>query len=102
MSRLGRDYAYRKARERVLRDATVCHLCGGALDFDAEPRSRWAPSVDHVLPVSSLVDLDPRSARKLAVDPELLRPAHVGCNSRRGDGRRDQAEHTSRGWTNAA
>lgn len=97
MSRLGRDYAYRQARERVLRGAQVCHICGRAIDFDAPPRSRWAPSVDHVLPVSTLRDLDPRLAQRIALDPAGLRPAHVGCNSRRGTGR-PRPRHVSRSW----
>jgi len=97
MSRTGRDYAYRKARARVLADAQLCHLCGQAIDFDAPPRSRWAASADHVLPVSALRDLDPRTAQRLASDPSGLRPAHVGCNSRRGAGRA-RPKHVSRGW----
>jgi hypothetical protein len=97
MSRLGRDYAYRQARARVLAGATVCHLCGRALDFDAPSRSRWAPSADHVLPVSALRGLDPRTAQRLASDPEGLRPSHYGCNSRRGAGR-SRPQHVSRGW----
>ena len=95
---IGRDHAYRKARARVLRDATVCHLCGGPLDFDAPPRSKWAPSADHIYPLASMAGMDPRSARQLAVDPLALRPAHVSCNSSRGDGRRDRPRHVSRPW----
>lgn len=97
MSRVGRDYAYQKARARVLAGATVCHICGHELDFDAPPRSANAPSTDHVLPVSALRGLDPRTAARLAADPDGLRPCHVGCNSRRGAGRRPR-RHVSRRW----
>ena len=73
------DYAYRKARERVLRGSTVCHICGEALDWDADPRSRMAPSADHTVPIRSLRGMDPRAARRIAADSTLLRPCHVGC-----------------------
>ncbi len=98
MSRIGRDYAYQKARAQVLDGAQVCHLCGGPLDFDAPPRSRWAPSADHELPVSATRHLDAETRQALAVDPALMRPAHYGCNSRRGAGRR-RAVHVSRSWS---
>jgi 5-methylcytosine-specific restriction endonuclease McrA len=98
MPRIGRDYRYRQVRDRVLSGASVCHLCGRPLDFDADPRSRWAPSVDHLLPVSRTVGLDDATRQRLAVDPEGLVPAHVGCNSARGNRRRRQ-RHISRSWT---
>jgi 5-methylcytosine-specific restriction endonuclease McrA len=95
--RLGRDYAYRVQRERVLAGARLCAICGGPLDRDAPPRSRWAPSVDHVLPVSRTVGLPELVRRQLALDPGNLRPVHVGCNSKRGN-RRQRRSHTSRAW----
>jgi hypothetical protein len=95
--RIGRDYAHRKARERVLAGAQVCAICGGALDWNAPPRSRWAPSVDHLLPVSRTRGLDDATRRHLANDPAGLRPAHVGCNAKRGNGRQRQV-HVSRVW----
>jgi hypothetical protein len=98
VSRVGRDYAYRQVRERILRDAQVCYLCAGELDFDAPPRSRWAPTIDHVLPVSALRNLDSRTARRLAIDPSGLRPAHYGCNAARGNGRNHRPRHASRSW----
>lgn len=97
MSRVGRDYAYQRVREQVLQGAQVCHICGGALDWDAPPRSRWAPSVDHVVAVSRTRGMDPQSRRRLAVDPANLRPCHVGCNAKRGNGRR-RSRHVSRSW----
>ena len=98
MSRIGRDYAYQKVRERVLAGAQSCALCGGPLDFDAPARSSKAPSVDHVLPVSRTRDMDPQTRRRLAVDPAGLRPVHYGCNSRRGAGRQTRPVHISRAW----
>jgi hypothetical protein len=95
--RPGRDYAYRQARRRVLAGAQVCHICGGPLDWDAPPRSPLSPSADHVLPVSATRGLDPMTRQRLAADPGGLRPAHLGCNSRRGAGR-ERAAHVSRGW----
>lgn len=97
-SRVGRDYAYRKVRARVLDGAQVCALCGGPLDWDAPPRSRWAPSVDHVLPVSRTRGFDSETRRRLALDPAGLRPVHYGCNARRRDGRRQSARRVSRSW----
>ncbi len=97
MSRVGRDHRYRQVRERVLAGAQVCHICGGELDFTAPPRSPKAPSVDHELPVSRTRGLDPETRQRLATDPRLMRPAHVGCNSKRGAGRKRPA-HISRGW----
>lgn len=95
--RPGRDYAYRQARERMLAGAQVCHICGGPLDFDAPPRSKWAPSADHILPVSRTRGLDPMTRSRLGADPEGLRPVHYGCNSRRGAGR-ERPRHVSRSW----
>jgi hypothetical protein len=94
---LGRNYQYRKVRARILEAAQVCAICGGELDFDAPPRSRWAPSVDHVYPISKMDVLDPRTARLMAIDPAGLRAVHVGCNARRGAGRLS-TPHISRKW----
>jgi hypothetical protein len=97
MGRVGRDYAHRKVRERVLAGAQSCAICGGPLDFDAPPRSPLSPSVDHLLPVSRTRGLDDRTRRALANDPDGLVPAHYGCNSRRGAGRTRRI-HVSRSW----
>jgi 5-methylcytosine-specific restriction endonuclease McrA len=76
--------AYWRARAKVLAAATHCYLCGLELDFDAPPRSRWSPSVDHVVTLKQLRQFDPETRRKMATDPANMRPAHYGCNSRRG------------------
>jgi hypothetical protein len=86
MSRIGRDHNWRRARAQVLKGAQVCELCGGELDFDASPRSRWAPSVDHIIPMREIRNYDLLTQRRMAVDLSLLRACHYGCNSRRGAG----------------
>lgn len=48
-----------------------------------------SPSVDHEIPVSQLAHDD-----KLLLSPANLRSAHLGCNSRRGDGTRQPADST--------
>jgi len=95
--RIGRDYAYRVQRERVLAMAQTCAICGRPLDRNVPPRSRWAPSVDHILPLSRTVGLPVPMRLRLAADPENLRAVHVGCNSKRGNRRRRRV-HTSRAW----
>lgn len=72
-------YRWKQLRKRVLAEETVCWLCGLPLDFDAPPKSRWAPSVDHVVP---------RSQGGSVFDRSNLRAAHAGHNSARGDGTR--------------
>jgi len=76
--------AYWAARKRVLVPGAMCHICRRALDFDAPPRTRWAPSVDHVIPLKTLETYDPVTRRRLSTDPANMLPAHVGCNARRG------------------
>jgi 5-methylcytosine-specific restriction endonuclease McrA len=90
--------AWRRVCERVLKGATVCHICGGDLDFDAPPRSRWSPSVDHILPLRAMRGLDMESQRRMALDPANLRPAHYGCNSGRGARVSKGPRRTSRAW----
>lgn len=67
--------AWKRARAIKLRGATHCEICGQPLDFDAGPRSRWAPSVDHV---------DALVLGGAAFAQENLRAAHLGCNSSLG------------------
>jgi 5-methylcytosine-specific restriction endonuclease McrA len=76
--------AWRRARAIVLANATTCEICGGALDFEAPPRSRWAPSVDHIVPLVTVAGAAADEQRAVALDPSNLRAVHLGCNSRRG------------------
>ena len=71
------EHAYRKARKEWLEHQTECVHCGLPLDFDAPPRSRWSPTVDHIIPVS--LGGDPK-------DQTMWQPSHHGCNSARGNG----------------
>lgn len=75
---------WNRVRAIVLRHATHCAICRGELDFDAPPRSRWAPSVDHILSLAEMRGLPALTQRRLALDPSNLRPVHYGCNARRG------------------
>lgn len=75
--------AWNRARAVVLVPGCVCHLCGRPLDFEAPARTRWSPSVDHLVPLKTTRRLDPETQKHLATDPAFLRPAHFGCNSRR-------------------
>lgn len=70
-------HRWRKVRLEILAVSTVCWIC----------KQEGATSVDHVVPVSL-------GGRPL--DPANLRPAHISCNSRRGNGKRVMA--TSRQW----
>jgi len=79
--------AWQRARARVLRGATHCAKCGGALRRDLGPRHRLAPTVDHVRPLA-YVDLGTPEGRALATDPANLRAMHYGCNASRGAGGR--------------
>lgn len=95
----GRDgAAWRRVRAMVLTPGAVCHLCGTPLKFGAPPRSRWAPSVDHVVPLKALRGLDVDEQRRVALNPAFLRAAHYGCNSRRGAGPVKERRKVSRRW----
>ena len=66
---------WKRVRKIVLRGATHCALCHRPLDFDAVPRSRWSPSVDHIVPLA------------LGGDPfalSNLRAVHYRCNTSLG------------------
>jgi 5-methylcytosine-specific restriction endonuclease McrA len=65
-----RGRPWRRLRARILAESDVCWLCG----------KPGADSIDHVVPLS----IDP----SLAHDITNLRPAHLRCNSRRGNGTR--------------
>jgi 5-methylcytosine-specific restriction endonuclease McrA len=82
---VGRDgKAWRQVRAEVLAVATNCGICHQRIDFDAPPRSRWSPSVDHIVSLHDTTDLDPAERRRLALDRRNLRAVHYSCNSRRG------------------
>ena len=70
---------WRKAAESVIanakRDGLGCALCAGAIDFDAPPRSKWSPAVDHIRPLS-------RGGHPTEISN--LQIVHTACNSRKG------------------
>jgi 5-methylcytosine-specific restriction endonuclease McrA len=68
---------WQRVRLEVLRGATHCTLCHRLLDFNAPPRSAWAPSVDHIVPIA----LGGRAFAR-----SNLRAVHYSCNSSRGTG----------------
>jgi 5-methylcytosine-specific restriction endonuclease McrA len=73
------DYQWQKMRKRILHASDICWLCGHP----------GANSVDHVVPLSK------GGAR---LDPANLRPAHMICNSRRGNKQVGPVMRTSRRW----
>jgi 5-methylcytosine-specific restriction endonuclease McrA len=69
---------WRRLRLQVLRGATHCAICHRPLDFNARPCSRWAPSVDHIIPIA---------LGGAPYERSNCREVHFGCNARRGVGR---------------
>lgn len=67
--------AYRRNRARTLRREDACHLCGEWIDPSRRWPDPWSGSADHVQPTSLGGD-----------NLGELRAAHLGCNSRRGNG----------------
>jgi hypothetical protein len=86
---------WNRVRDRVLAASQVCHVCGRYIDLDADPRSKWAPTVDHLLPIRAIRNLSPAEQKRLALDESLLRPAHV--TARPCDGSRPPAKCWPRG-----
>lgn len=72
---------WRRVRARILAASDICWLCG-------QPGST---SVDHIVPLS---------LGGHPTDPANLAPAHISCNSRRGNGapKKRQRIPTSRDW----
>jgi 5-methylcytosine-specific restriction endonuclease McrA len=67
---------WQQLRAQVLAEERVCFLCGGAIQFAARPRSTWAPSVDHIIPLA---------AGGLPYARHNVRAVHAGCNARKKD-----------------
>jgi hypothetical protein len=64
------------------RDGDGCWLCGGMLDFGAEPNSKKAPTKEHLQPLSA--------GGTDALDNLVL--CHPGCNRQLGDRAREDKE----------
>lgn len=75
--RTGRPW--RRVRQQILAASDVCWLCGKS----------GATTVDHVIPVSHGGPLR---------DPANLRPAHLSCNTARGNRMRRPRQPMSREW----
>lgn len=74
-------------KRRAKRENMKCWLCGQGFDFDLPYHHADAFTADHVAPIA---------AGGHIVGP--LKPAHRRCNSRRGDGNREQRLPTTREW----
>jgi 5-methylcytosine-specific restriction endonuclease McrA len=78
----GRWLAITRLVRQQVQQGAPCWICQLPIDLrpptegGPEPRSRWAFSVDHVTPRS-------RGGQSTLAN---ARPAHYGCNSRRGNG----------------
>jgi 5-methylcytosine-specific restriction endonuclease McrA len=75
--------AWKATRKRILdaarRNGTPCALCRHAIDVSAPPRSRYSPSMDHVMPLDW-------GGNPFAGDN--LQVCHYGCNSSKAAGNR--------------
>lgn len=67
----GYDKRYDRNHKRVLRDETLCWICGDVVDKTLSGRDPKGPSVDHVIP----------RAQGGSNDRDNLRLAHLSCNS---------------------
>ena len=74
---------WERARQLVLDSSNICHICGKPVNPDAPPRSRYYPSVDHLLPIHAMRGLSLEEQTRLSLDPANLAVAHFGCNSGR-------------------
>lgn len=64
-------------RRKAKREDLPCWICGMPIDFDAHPSSGMAFTYDHIVPIA-------RGGKLRGPG----RPAHRGCNARRGTGDR--------------
>lgn len=69
----------KRERRRLERDpaAAMCWICGDPIDMALPYQHRMAFTLDHLVPISRGGDLDGET-----------KPAHLSCNSSRGDGRK--------------
>ncbi len=84
MTRLRSSQQWKLVREQVLARSSTCHLCRGPLQPDAPPGSPWSSSVDHVVSVKRLMQIDPAGWWDRALDPHNLAACHLVCNQRKG------------------
>ena len=73
---------YRRLQQWVYARYDTCYRCGGYVDKSialVNPRHRWAPSLEHIVPLAQGGD-------RLSKDNAAL--SHYGCNSTYGPGGR--------------
>ena len=70
---------YRTNRARVIRNSTVCAICGGDLNPDIPWPDKWCVTADHITPVSDARDERERRILNLG----KLQAVHRICNQRR-------------------
>lgn len=78
MTNIGRgDRRFKEISARLRKERPpVCWLCSEPIDLNAPPRTARSWSLDHIKPLSEGGD---------PYDESNLAPAHVGCNSRKGN-----------------
>lgn len=83
---------WQRIKDELFVPGVVCWLCGEPIEFGLRRNHPRGPSVDHVISL----DMGGHPTAR-----ENTRPAHFGCNSRKGSGRsRKQAaaRPRSRNW----
>ena len=83
-----RSYRWQRLRARVLAEEPLCWICGLPWDAKAPPRTRWYPSVDHIVP---------HTQGGGVYDRANLHAAHHGCNSSKKDKTEGYIEGTGKG-----
>lgn len=75
----------KRERRRLERDPklAVCWICGDPIDMALPYQHRMAFTLDHLIPISRGGDID-----------GATEPAHLSCNSSRGDGRKKKRGRT--------
>jgi hypothetical protein len=85
--------SWRNAREtykqRCAQANEPCHLCGQPIDYTLSGRDPWGFTADHIEPIAT--------GGRLLPGDQGLRPAHLRCNSARGDGTK-RAGYASAKW----
>lgn len=86
-----RGRPWRRLQAQVYATETHCHLCGEWVDPTLPKNHRRARSVDHLIPLS---------LGGPPLDRDNARLAHIGCNSRRGNGTTTmrRPRHLSTSW----
>lgn len=68
----------RKTRREVAeRDDGICQICNLPVDLETHHQSKWAPTLDHIIPVSHMLFADNSK--------QNLRLTHYTCNASRKD-----------------